>query len=150
MRAVASPSLPRRQRVLVEGARVRGIPIASCLTYCHYTLQDRTLLSSGFLDWAAAGGLGVLNASPLAMGMLTQRGPPAWHPAKAHQKAAAARAASLAAAAGIDISTVAMRFAAGCPGVASTLFSVESSAKLHANLRAVLEPAAQTEVRANM
>jgi aryl-alcohol dehydrogenase-like predicted oxidoreductase len=26
-------------------------------------------------------GVGVINASPLAMGLLTEQGPPAWHPA---------------------------------------------------------------------
>ena len=34
-------------------------------------------------------GLGVVNASALSMGLLTQRGPAAWHPAGAEARAAA-------------------------------------------------------------
>jgi aryl-alcohol dehydrogenase-like predicted oxidoreductase len=32
-------------------------------------------------------GVGLINASPLSMGLLTKRGPPAWHPATDRQKA---------------------------------------------------------------
>ena len=38
------------------------------------------------LDWHGHNdrGLGLINASPLHMGILTEAGPPAWHPAPAH------------------------------------------------------------------
>ena len=53
--------------------------LESILNFCHYTLNDDALLD--YLDFFEQRGIGVINASPLAMGLLSQRGVPAWHPA---------------------------------------------------------------------
>lgn len=37
-------------------------------------------------------GVGVVNASPISMGLLSERGPPAWHPAHEDIKTACAEA----------------------------------------------------------
>ncbi|MBC7812045.1 MAG: aldo/keto reductase, partial [Burkholderiales bacterium] len=51
------------------------------LSYCHYTLYDTTL--TGFISSAKSRKLnvGIINASALGMGLLTEQGPPSWHPA---------------------------------------------------------------------
>lgn len=135
------------QRELVMAAAAKGIHVHSCLTYCHYALNDVTLQTSGFLAWAAQQGVGIINASPLSMGLLTPGGPPAWHPSLPQQKAAAAKAAKIAAERGFDICLVAQRFASSCPGVSSTLFSTDKPAELTAALAAATEPAPPEEVQ---
>jgi L-galactose dehydrogenase len=55
--------------------------IDTILSYCQYTPLDRRLAQ--WRDRLAARGVGVINASPLAMGALTSRGAPSWHPAPA-------------------------------------------------------------------
>ena len=53
--------------------------VESVLNFCHYSLNDDLLLD--YLDFFEANGIGVINASPLSMGLLSQRGTPDWHPA---------------------------------------------------------------------
>jgi aryl-alcohol dehydrogenase-like predicted oxidoreductase len=80
------------------------------MTYCHYTLNDSTLATSGFLEWCAERGIGVMNAAAVSMGLLTKRGPPDWHPAKPHQKAACKSAAEWCTENGFDLSKLALHF----------------------------------------
>ena len=49
------------------------------LSYCHYSLNDTSLTS--LVPLLEERGIGVINASPFSMGLLTPQGPPAWHPA---------------------------------------------------------------------
>ncbi len=53
------------------GATVR-LPGVLLLSYCRNTLLDNSLATSGFLQWAADRGVGVINASPVGMGLLTE------------------------------------------------------------------------------
>jgi L-galactose dehydrogenase len=79
------------------------------LSYCHYCLNDSTLLD--ILPALEERGLGVINASCLSMGLLTHGGPPEWHPAPDELKAAARAAAACAASQGADISRLALMWA---------------------------------------
>ena len=53
--------------------------IDTILTYCRCTLVDQSLLE--VLQFFKDRNIGVINASPVSMGLLSSRGPPAWHPA---------------------------------------------------------------------
>ena len=53
--------------------------VETVLNFCHYCLCDDAL--ADHLDYFEAHGIGLINASPLSMGLLSQRGVPAWHPA---------------------------------------------------------------------
>lgn len=79
------------------------------LSYCHYCLNDRTL--ADFIPYLETKGVGVINASCLSMGLLTQGGPPPWHPAPAHVQQACAAAAKIAAADGFDLARLALMWA---------------------------------------
>jgi L-galactose dehydrogenase len=109
------------------------------ISYCHFNLQDRTLLSE-LMPTAAAHGVGVLNASPLGMGLLTNQGPQAWHPGGAEVMAACRAAAELCRARGADISVLGMQFCASEPAIPSTITGAASAAELRTNLRALAEP----------
>ena len=104
------------------------------LSYCRGCLADHAL-DAAAARWTAAG-LGVINASPLSMGLRTQRGPPEWHPAPAELKAAARAAAAVAADAGFDIADLALRDALAVPHVASHLVGCGSPEVVEANVRA--------------
>lgn len=54
------------------------------LSYCHYGINDATL--EDLLPYLKSKGVGVISASPLAMGLLTESGPPDWHPASPELK----------------------------------------------------------------
>ena len=62
------------------------------LSYCHYTLNDSSLVD--YLSYFQDKGIGLINASPISMGLLSDRGPPSWHPATNDIKKASASAAA--------------------------------------------------------
>jgi aryl-alcohol dehydrogenase-like predicted oxidoreductase len=66
--------------------------VESILNFCHYSLND-TLLAD-YLDFFEQHSVGVINASPLSMGLLSQRGAPDWHPGSKALREACAKAAA--------------------------------------------------------
>ena len=90
--------------------------VDTVLSYCHGCLSDRSLLDE--LPYLQSKGVGVINASPLCMGLLTKQGPPAWHPAPQALKDAAAEATARAAAKGVDIAKLGLLEALRCAGCA--------------------------------
>jgi hypothetical protein len=124
------------------------IEIDTALSYCHYNLHDTSLVSSGTLAALATRGIGVICGSPLSMGLLTQRGPPAWHPSKPALKARCAAAAAYAAARGVDIANIAMHFALfSSPDIATIMVSSASLARLQHDIDIVTgsHPLSDTE-----
>jgi aryl-alcohol dehydrogenase-like predicted oxidoreductase len=112
--------------------------IDTVMAYCTFTLQDRRL--GAVAHRMNAAGISVFNASPLGMGLLTDRGPPNWHPGLAEVKAAAAEAAAACRVAGSDISSTALSFALGAAaanGMASTVVGMADPAHVHRNLHAL-------------
>jgi L-galactose dehydrogenase len=105
------------------------------LSYCHYNLMIRDL-DRLLTPVAAANHIGLVNASPLHMGMLTPSGPPAWHPAPQSVKDAAARIVQLCSDRGVDVTTLALRFCLDYPHVASTLAGMSSRSEVEQNLKA--------------
>ncbi|WP_082074603.1 aldo/keto reductase [Martelella endophytica] len=83
--------------------------VDTVMAYCTYTLQDRRL--GPVAKRLSEAGIGVLNASPLGMGLLTQRGAPDWHPGNEKVIELANAAARLCKARGSDISELAIKFA---------------------------------------
>lgn len=106
--------------------------VESVLNFCHYCLCDDKL--ADFLDFFESRGIGVINASPLSMGLLSQRGAPAWHPAPAPLQEACRRAAVHCTAAGYPIERLAVEFSVQEPRIASTLFSTTRAENVRANL----------------
>ena len=108
------------------------------ISYCHFNLQDQTLLD--FLPTADAHGVGVLNASPLGMGLLTNQGPQPWHPGGDDVKAACRAAAELCERRGADISFLGMQFCLAEARIPSTISGAATVSELNTNLRALAEP----------
>ena len=107
--------------------------VESVLNFCHYSLND-TLLTN-YLDFFEQHGVGVINASPLSMGLLSQRGAPAWHPAPEPLKAACHEAMLHCRAKGYPIEKLAIQFATSMnPRIATTLFSSANPANVLKNI----------------
>ena len=106
--------------------------VESVLNFCHYTLNDDAL--ADYLDFFEANGIGVVNASPLSMGLLSQRGVPVWHPAPKPLVAACQRAAEHCRQKGYPIERLAVQYSVGNPRIASTLFSSANPDNVRRNI----------------
>ncbi len=95
--------------------------VESILSFCHCTLNDDSLVD--YLDYFDAQHVGVINASPYSMGLLTERGAPDWHPAPDTLKRLAVKAAAHCRAKGVSIEQLAVSYAVTNPRIATTLFS---------------------------
>ena len=109
------------------------------ISYAHGNLYNRRLFTE-LLPTAEKHGVGVLNASPLAMGLLTNQGPQPWFPGPKSVVEACRAAADLCRSRGADIATLGMRFCYSQPGVASVLTGAARKSEFEANLRAMTAP----------
>lgn len=107
--------------------------VESILNFCHYTLNDDALVD--YLDFFEQRGIGIVNASPLSMGLLSQRGVPDWHPAPKALVEACARAAQYCNEKGYPIERLAVQFSVSNPRIASTLFSSANPANVRRNIQ---------------
>lgn len=113
--------------------------VESVLCFCHYCLNDEMLLD--YLDFFEQNNIGVINASPLSMGLLSQRGAPAWHPAPDTLKDACRRAAEYCNEHNYPIEKLAMQYSTSLnPRITSTLFSSANPANVLKNIEFVNEP----------
>jgi len=113
--------------------------VESILNFCHYSLNDTLLLD--YLEFFEQHNVGVINASPLSMGLLSQRGAPAWHPACQELQAACARAAAYCQEQGYPIEKLAIQFSTSLnPRIATTLFSSANPDNVLKNIGYVNEP----------
>ncbi len=112
--------------------------VESILCFCHYCLNDD--LMTEYFDWFEERGIGIINASPLSMGLLSSRGMPDWHPADRRLVEACARAAAHCAAKGYPIEKLAVQYSISNPRIATTLFSSANPDNVRKNI-AVAEEA---------
>ena len=106
--------------------------VESVLNFCHYCLNDDKLVD--FLDYFESKGVGVINASPLSMGLLSSRGAPAWHPAPAALAEACTKAAKYCEEKGYPIEKLAIQYSVSNPRIAGTLFSSANPANVQRNI----------------
>jgi len=107
------------------------IEVDAILSYCHYALNDNSLLD--LVPLLEEKGVGLVNASPLAMGLLSTREPSSWHPAGEEVKALCRQAALHCEKAGTDIAKLAMQYSTSRAQIPTTLVSTASSANIIRN-----------------
>ena len=116
------------------------------LNFCHYCLNDHLLLD--YLDFFEQRGIGVINASPFSMGLLSKRGTPDWHPAPDSLKSACARAAAYCEERQYPIDKLAIQYSTSQnPRIATTLFSSANPENVCRNIAYVNEPVDEQLVR---
>lgn len=117
----------------------RATEVDTILSYCHYNLLNREL-EPILTPLAREKGIGLINASPLHMGVLSPLGPQPWNPAPDVVKSAGRAVVERCESAGVDPVGLALRFATGLPDVASTLVGINTVAQLEANVAALSAP----------
>ena len=120
---------PRLLRRIAE-----AMPVDSILTYCHYNLLN-TDMDAVLTAFARERGIGLINASGLCMGLLTEDGPPDWHPAPKQVRNAAKEAAEFCRLHGADLPEVALRFCLDHPYVSSTLIGMATKSQVETGLK---------------
>ena len=129
---------------------IAQIQVDTVLSYCRYDLFDTTL-DSLLTPAAKRHGVGLINASPLHMRLLTEKGAPDWHPAPRHVVEVGQQVAAWCRTQGVDIADLAMQFALGYADVATTLVGMSKVAHVDSNVKAVgvtPDPRLLAEVRA--
>ncbi|MDI4645212.1 aldo/keto reductase [Cohnella hashimotonis] len=151
---IMNDAIPALQQ-LKESGKIRfggicGLPLAlfeafilrvevdSIISYCHYSLNDTSLL--GLLPLLEASGTGLVNASPLSMGLLGTRGTPDWHPASPQTKAVCLEAARYCESQGADIAKLAIQYSTSNERIPTTLVSTANPANIQKNAAWTEEP----------
>ncbi|KAJ7248911.1 hypothetical protein O6H91_16G059200 [Diphasiastrum complanatum] len=117
--------------------RVEPGTIDVVLSYCHLSLNDTTLLES--IPYLKGKKVGIINASPLSMGLLTDHGPPEWHPAPEQLKSACADAAKHCRERGVSISKLALEYSLKNPDISTTLIGMSSVEQVRENVAVARE-----------
>lgn len=162
---IVAETIPALRRLQEQGkARVIGITglslknlraIASragvdcMITYCRYNLMIDDM-DEVLTPFAKEQGVGIINASPLHMGVLTKHGVPEWHPAPMEIREAGRRVVELCEAHGVSAPLVGLRFCLDHPYVSSTLVGMASRELVRANLKALnfqIDPALLAEIQ---
>lgn len=106
--------------------------VESVLNFCHYCLNDDELVD--YLDFFEENNIGVINASPLSMGLLSKRGVPDWHPAPKPLVEACAKAAQHCESKNYPIEKLAIQYSVSNPRIAGTLFSSANPENVKRNI----------------
>jgi aryl-alcohol dehydrogenase-like predicted oxidoreductase len=112
--------------------------VETVLNFCHFCLCDDKL--TDYLNYFESHGIGIINASPLSMGLLSERGVPAWHPAQRPLVETCVRAAAHCKAKGYPIEKLAIQYAISNERIATTLFSSANPDNVKRNLQWASEP----------
>lgn len=107
-------------------------------SYCHYCLNDTSL--EEFLPYFEERDIAVFNAAPLSMRLLSDSGPPSWHPAPAELRLKCAEAARFCRERGSDISKLALQFAVANPRIPVTITGMATPQQVQQNLQIIEEP----------
>ncbi len=108
------------------------------LSYCHYSLNDSSL--ELLVPYLQSKQVGIMNAAATSMGLLTESGPPAWHPASQEIKAACAQAAQYCRARDVNIVQLAVQYALANPNFATTFVGTAHPEEVLNNIRWAEEP----------
>ncbi|WP_263378932.1 aldo/keto reductase [Granulicella paludicola] len=117
-------------------AIARRAHVDCMITYCRYNLMISDM-DDVLLPVAEERGIGVINASPLHMGVLTEDGVPEWHPSSLEIRAVGRQVVELCKARGVSAPLVALRYCLDHSYVSSTLVGMASRELVRANLKAL-------------
>lgn len=133
-----------KQQGKIRFSGVSGLPLAvfeqslahqeldAVLSYCHYSLNDSSLL--GIVPLLEEKGVGLVNASPLSMGLLSTRTAAEWHPASAEIREVCKKAADYCAAQGVDITKLAVQYSTANERIPTTLVSTANPVNIRNNV----------------
>lgn len=109
--------------------------VDSILSYARYNLMVDDL-DTELRPLCAERGIGLINASPLHLRILTERGAPPWHLASEEVQQVGQQVAQHCRARGVDVSEAALKFCYDYPHTASVLVGMSKSRHVERNLKA--------------
>lgn len=121
-------------KMLADVAVRGGVDIV--MSYCRYNLLIRDL-DVHLTPILKQHSIGLLNASPLHMGILTEQGAPEWHPAPERVKMAGRRIVEWCRSKGVSAVAAALRFCLDNADVSSTFVGMSKPEHVDANLKAL-------------
>lgn len=139
-----------KQHGKIRFSGVSGLPLSvfekslayteldAVLSYCHYSLNDTSLLD--IVPLLEDKGVGLVSASPLSMGLLSMRPPAEWHPASAAIRELCKKAAVHCASKGEDIAKLAVQYATANDRIPTTLVSTANPDNIRKNIEWTEEP----------
>ncbi len=116
----------------------RNGAVDTILSYCRYTLFDQSLET--LLPSLLAKDLGVVNASPLSMRLLSDRGAPDWHPADAEVRETCAKAAAHCRERGESIAQLAVQFCVANDEIHTTVVGTANPEHIRQNVEWAEKP----------
>ncbi|WP_058306229.1 aldo/keto reductase [Gracilibacillus massiliensis] len=117
---------------------LKQVDLDVILSYCHYALNDTSLLS--LLPLLEDRQVGLVNASPLSMGLLNSRDVASWHPADKEIQHLCMQAAKFCEAQGEDLAKLAIQYATQNESIPTTLVSTASVNNITKNIKWTEEP----------
>ncbi len=110
--------------------------VDTILSYCRYNLMD-TSMDGILTPLAKREGIGLINASPLHMRVLTEKGAPDWHPAPKKVLEVGQQVARYCRSRAVDIADLAMQFVLQHDYVATTLVGMSKVRHVDRNIKSV-------------
>ena len=107
-------------------------------SYCHYCLNDTAL--ADLLPYLRGKGVAVFNSAPLAMRLLSDDGPPDWHPAPEAVRAKCAEAARYCREHGTDLGKLALQFSVANQDIPTHIVGTANPNRILQNIREAEEP----------
>jgi L-galactose dehydrogenase len=107
-------------------------------SYCHYCLNDTALADQ--VEYLKEKGVAIFNSAPLAMRLLSDKGPPDWHPASEEVKARCAQAAKYCREHDSDIGKLALQYSVANENIHTNIVGTANPDRILQNIRESEEP----------
>jgi L-galactose dehydrogenase len=117
---------------------MREVDVDQIQSYCHYCLNDDAL--AGIVPELENKGVAIFNSAPLAMRLLSNEGPPNWHPAPAEVRERCAQAAEYCRKVGADLGRLALQFSIANPAIPVNIVGSANPERVLDNIRNVETP----------
>ncbi|XP_012135029.1 uncharacterized protein LOC100880182 isoform X2 [Megachile rotundata] len=118
--------------VLKKCIEKSNINIAVVMSYARYTLLDNTLCD--YIPFFKEHNIGIINAAAVCMGLLTNKGPQAWHPGSDNTKKLCTEAASYCRDNDIELARLALWYSMQCEDIATFLSGMQTLSDLNMSL----------------
>ncbi|XP_018574593.1 L-galactose dehydrogenase-like isoform X2 [Anoplophora glabripennis] len=128
---------------LLECAEQSSVKIDTVLSYCRLTMIDNTLQS--FIPKFKENNIGIINAAANSMGLLSNFGPPQWHPASQHIKDVCTEAREYCKKNNVELGKLAVYHSLQQDGPDTVLVGMNSTKLLDYNLNVLLEGLSEKE-----
>ena len=118
------------------------IAVDTVHSYCHFCLTNTTLVQ--LLPYLKEHRVGIINAAPLGMGLLTDKGPPKWHPAPSKVRDICAKAVAHCSKRKTTLPQLALQFATAHRDIAITLVGTSNAKKIKDSIKCIDQPLDQS------